>query len=231
MIEGQKIVMGLSGGMDSATLLGQFLEQGNTVYCCIFTYGSKHNKYENKAAVDLLGFYKLLELYSLIKPPHFFHISNIMNSFNSALFKDGEDIPEGHYNDESMKKTVVPGRNLIFSSIMAGLAESVGADYIGLGVHSGDHHIYPDCRKEFIKSLDNAVFLSSDRQVQVITPFEDKDKAEILKIGYNLHPQVPYHLTRTCYKDQVKSCGRCGPCTERLEAFEKLGVKDPIEYE
>ena len=103
-----------------------------------------------------------------------------MGGFNSALMKSSEEaIPEGHYEEESMKSTVVPGRNLIFASIMAGLAESVGADYVALGVHSGDHFIYPDCRMEFIKALDNTVFLSSDKTVEIITPFENMNKKAI----------------------------------------------------
>ena len=223
------IVMGLSGGMDSATLLGVLLQQDNIVHCCIFTYGAKHNKYEKMAAERLITFYQKNRKFTLI--PHFFDISNVMKGFNSALLRSNEEIPEGHYNDKNMKRTVVPGRNLIFSSIMAGLAESIGADKIALGVHSGDHHIYPDCRKEFIKALDTTVFLSSDRRVEVITPFEDYDKTKILETGYQLLNKVPYYLTRTCYKDQFVSCGKCGSCTERLEAFDNIGIKDPIDYE
>lgn len=223
------IVMGLSGGMDSATLLGLLLSNGNTVHCCSFTYGSKHNKYENKASRDLVDHYNRLDPHSI--KLHEFDISSIMQDFNSALMSSSEElIPEGHYASDSMKKTVVPGRNLIFSSIMAGLAESLGASYIALGVHSGDHHIYPDCRKEFIKSLDNTIFLSSDKTIEVLSPFDEADKFGILEIGYALDSPVPYHLTRTCYKDQENSCGKCGSCVERLEAFALLNQTDPITY-
>ena len=224
------VVMGLSGGMDSATLLGLLLSNGNTVHCCSFTYGSKHNKYENQASKNLVRYYKNQDEFNI--KLHEFDISSIMKDFNSALLSSSDqDIPEGHYASESMKRTVVPGRNLIFSSIMAGLAESLGASYIALGVHSGDHHIYPDCRKEFIKSLDNTIFLSSDNTVEVLSPFDDLDKLGILRTGYSLPIPIPYHLTRTCYKDQLNSCGKCGSCVERLEAFELLNVRDPITYE
>ena len=104
---------------------------------------------------------------------------------------------------------------------MAGLAESVGAESIALGVHSGDHHIYPDCRPEFVSALHQVVHASSDGEVSIITPLLHLDKTGILEIGYELQPNVPYHLTRTCYKDQPLSCGKCGSCSERLEAFEK----------
>jgi 7-cyano-7-deazaguanine synthase len=206
-----KIVIGLSGGMDSATLLGLFLEEGCEVHCCSFTYGSKHNAYEGRAAKKIVEYYTELGY--------------------SDLLKSGGDIPEGHYNDENMRSTVVPGRNMIMASIMAGIAESIGASVIGLGVHAGDHHIYPDCRKEFIKALDSAVYLSSDGKVEVSYPFISFTKANILKIGYSFDTTTPYHLTRTCYKDQEESCGKCGSCQERLEAFTIIGLEDPIKYE
>lgn len=224
----KKIVIGLSGGMDSATLLGYFLEQGFSVHCCMFTYGSKHNKWENEAAKNIIEFYQ-----SKGFPVDWsaFDLSNVFVNFKSDLLLSGGDIPEGHYEEDSMKRTVVPGRNLIMSSIMAGLAESIGAGNIALGVHSGDHHIYPDCRPGFVTALRTVIEQSTETKVSVITPFLYLNKAKILEIGYKLHPIVPYHLTRTCYKNQPLACGKCGSCQERLEAFEKLGIKDPIEYE
>lgn len=225
----RRVVIGLSGGMDSATLLGLLLEQGAEVHCCSFYYGSKHNEYEKKAAEQIIEYYQQKGC-----PVYWYpmDLSNAFTAFQSNLLLSGEAIPEGHYNDETMKLTVVPGRNMIFASIMAGLAESVGANQIALGVHSGDHHIYPDCRQEFIKALDSAIYLSSDRKVEIITPLLKDDKASILKRGLeDFKVPVPYHLTRTCYKDQELSCGKCGSCTERLEAFYNLGIEDPIKYE
>lgn len=224
----QKVVIGLSGGMDSATLLGMLLNEGVEVHCCHFQYGSKHNKYEAKAIEDLMLFYS-----SLTKKIHLynFDLRQPFSAFNSNLLQHGGDIPEGHYESDSMKLTVVPGRNLIFASIMAGLAESIGAEAVALGVHSGDHHIYPDCRDTFITALRKTVSESTEGQVRVIAPLLAEDKASILKIGYNLPTPVPYRLTRTCYKDQVLPCGKCGSCVERLEAFEKIGGNDSIAYE
>jgi len=229
----KKIVIGLSGGMDSATLLGDFIDQGyRDIHCCIFHYGSKHNSYENLAALNVIEFYRhRIEIPGLKIYDHKMDLAIVMKDFNSALLLQGEEIPEGHYNDNSMKKTVVPGRNLIFASLMAGLAESIGAAIVGLGVHSGDHHIYPDCRPDFINSLNQTISYSTEQKVKIIAPFEKLDKGDILLKGFNFLPVVPYHLTRTCYKDQKKSCGKCGSCIERLEAFEKVGVTDLIDYE
>lgn len=225
----KKVVMGLSGGMDSTTLLGLLLEQGYQVHACTFKYGSKHNPYENDAAEKVIEYYR--EQGFDIKD-YFFDLTGILGNLNSALLASNEeDIPEGHYADENMRKTVVPGRNMMFSSVMSSLAESIGAEMIALGVHSGDHFIYPDCRTEFVKSLDTTVFLSTDGQVSVTAPFRSDDKESILRIGYSLNPQVPYHLTRTCYKPQPVSCGKCGSCNERLEAFENIGKEDPVNYE
>lgn len=224
-----QVVMGLSGGMDSATLLGYLLEKEMEVICCTFDYGSTHGKYEMEAAEKVINFYSMI--YGTRVRRLKIDITKIFPSFSSSLLvASGREIPEGHYNADNMKQTVVPGRNLIFASIMAGLAESLGAQKVALGVHSGDHHIYPDCRTEFIKALDTTVYLSSDRKVEVIAPFLNLDKADILNVGYSLQIPVPYHLTRTCYKNQPVSCGRCGSCTERLEAFAKIGKKDPIPY-
>jgi len=150
---------------------------------------------------------------------------------DSALIGDDRDVPEGHFEDEVMKQTVVPGRNLLFASTMASVAENIGADKVALGVHAGDHFIYPDCRPEFIRSLNTTIYLSTDGQVGVTAPWTKKTKADILNVGYNLDPPVPYYLTRTCYKSQANSCGQCGACVERLEAFKKTNHSDPILYE
>jgi len=230
MQKNRKAVIGLSGGMDSTVLLGILLEQGYEVHCCVFTYGSKHNKYENQAAVEVIQYYQQFYGQNNVVC-HFFDLADTFSHIQSDLLLTGGEIPEGHYEHESMKKTVVPGRNMIFASIMAGVAESIEAECIALGVHSGDHAIYPDCRHEFIKALDCAIYLSTDKTVQVVTPLVQDDKAGILVKGYALKVEAPIHLTRTCYKDQEYACGKCGSCQERLEAFSIINKKDPVRYE
>jgi len=220
----KKVVLGLSGGMDSSTLAGYYIEKGYDVYPLVFSYGSKHNQYENACA------FKVAESIGC-KDPRFVMLDFIKALFKSNLLQDQGEIPEGHYEDASMSKTVVPGRNAIFITIMAGYAESIGADTIAVGVHSGDHAIYPDCRPDFINSMTRTIEDSSDGEVTLEAPFLSFDKLDILKIGYAFKTPFPYELTRTCYKDQELSCGKCGSCTERLEAFESLGKEDPINYE
>lgn len=218
---GSKAVMGLSGGMDSATVLAWLINQGFEVHCLNFVYGSKHNKYEQRCAEELAKHYDAS--YTL------FDLTEAFKAMKSNLLQSGGEIPEGHYTHESMSLTVVPGRNTIFAAIMCGVAESVGASHIALGVHLGDHDIYPDCRVEYVKALDTLLYLASDKQVSVITPFMDTDKIGILEYGFAA--KVPYDLTRTCYKDQEESCGKCGSCNERIEAFSFHKKMDPIPYE
>lgn len=217
-----KAILALSGGMDSATVLGWLLKMGYEVECYSFTYGSKHNQWEFISAQEIAAFYGL-ELHGPID------LSNIMSSFKSNLLKGQGEIPEGHYEDATMSQTVVPGRNIIFLSILAGLAWSKGASKIALGIHQGDHAIYPDCRVEFYEAMKKAISTGTDNNVDdIIAPFLYTDKTGILDWG--LKNRVPYHLTRTCYKDQPISCGKCGSCTERLVAFASAGVPDPIVY-
>lgn len=216
------VCLGLSGGMDSATMLAVILDSWEKdhkkVFCLGFNYGSKHNKYENIAAEAIAKYYNVD--YKLID------LTNVGVLLKSNLMLTGGDIPEGHYNDASMSQTVVPGRNIIFASILAGYAWSNNCDKIALGVHLGDHKIYEDCRREFIKSLDTTIYLGTGTRVEVIAPFGQMDKTDICRVGLGL--KVPYKLTRSCYKDQEYSCGACAACVERKEAFQLNNAIDPI---
>lgn len=220
----EKMVLGLSGGLDSTTLAGYYLKKGYEVYPLIFTYGSKHNKYENDAAFTVAE-------HIGCQTPKLVKLDFIKELMKSNLLKDQGEIPEGFYAGENMRLTVVPGRNSIFISIMLGYAESIGASIISAGVHAGDHFIYPDCRPEFINGMAHAVLAASDGKITLEAPFINYTKLDILKIGYSLIPPIPYELTRTCYKDQPISCGVCGSCNERKEAFQQLGKVDPVQYE
>ena len=149
-------------------------------------------------------------------------------NFKSDLLKTGGDIPEGHYADPSMKKTVVPFRNGIMLSIAAGYAESLDADAIVLGNHFGDHAVYPDCRVDFINPMKEAIEKGTYKGIKLLSPFDTIDKTEIARIGHALN--FPFELTYSCYNGEDKHCGKCGTCFERKEAFQLAGIKDPTEY-
>lgn len=227
-----KVAISLSGGMDSTTLLGYVLDNQlnlDEVIAVSFIYPSKHNKYEIEAAKKVIEYYKEK---TEIKIEHIImDVSKIFEFFESDLLKKGGPIPEGHYQEDNMKATVVPARNIIFGSILAGIANSKGAEKIYLGVHAGDHHIYPDCRLETMNAFEETIKLATNYEVYVRFPFINMFKQEILQEGYSFSIPVPYHLTRTCYKNQELSCGKCGSCNERLEAFKKINRVDPIKYE
>lgn len=221
-----KALISLSGGMDSTTLLGYLLQSKKfeSISAVSFFYGSKHNKYENQAAKDVADYYGI-QLSTI-------NIEPVMEQVQSNLLLSGSEIPEGHYQQDNMKLTVVPGRNTIFTSILLAIAESKKIDTICLGIHSGDHAIYPDCRPTWAHAMQDVLNCASDGIVKALyTPFLYMDKTDMLNISKNMVIPVPYHLTRTCYKDQEESCGKCGSCNERLEAFSKAGLIDPIKYQ
>lgn len=217
----EKVLLSLSGGMDSSVLLSWLLYNQYDVQAVSFFYGSKHNQYENPMAQKLCDYYKV--------PWTLLNLSSVFQGFRSSLMKEGEAIPEGHYTDETMSSTVVPSRNIIFLSLLSGVAWSHDIPQIALAIHSGDHAIYPDCRPEFYKSMDLSLFLGTGGRVQIMAPFVNMDKKDLVQLGHTLG--TPFELTRTCYKDQEIACGKCGSCVERLEAFSLNGLKDPLSYE
>jgi 7-cyano-7-deazaguanine synthase len=231
----------LSGGMDSAVVLANTIEKSgyepDKIMAVGFTYGSKHNQWENAMAAQLCDHYGVkFELIDL---------RGVMNHFKSNLLQSGGPVPEGHYEAESMRQTVVPGRNTIMVSIIAGLAESHGEPAppmrrggillpnkyipIFIGVHAGDHHIYPDCRPNWVSAIQETIKHSTEDKILVVAPFLYVTKHFILETGLKFG--VPFEMTRTCYNDQPVACGKCGSCQERLEAFHKADKTDPLEYE
>lgn len=216
-----KTIISLSGGLDSSTLLLHQIKSKHTVYAVNFYYGSKHGLREGLAAEKICAYYNV----SILK----LNITEVfrLQGLSSHLMKDGGKIPEGHYNDESMKLTVVPGRNTIFTSVLAGIAESIGFDSVALAIHSGDHHIYPDCRPEWFKNMQATIMSSTENRVILEAPFLNVDKAQI--VSYGLKNKLPYELTYTCYVGDAKHCQRCGSCRERREAFESNGATDPLQ--
>ena len=211
----------MSGGMDSAVLLYDLIsDKGNEVKCISFNYGQRHSKELNYAhnlcanlnvpwdVVDLSDAKKLLK--------------------GSSQTDDSIDVPHGHYEEENMKQTVVPNRNMIMLSLATAYAISSGYDAISYAAHNGDHAIYPDCRKEFVGALQGAIDLCDWHKVSIYAPFLDKRKEDIVVIGEHL--QVPWAATWSCYEGGALHCGKCGTCQERIEAFKIAGVDDPTAY-
>ncbi len=209
----------LSGGMDSVTLLHDYKDR--IALAVTFDYGSNHNAREIECArknCEILG------IEHLVIPLQF-----IGQYFESSLLSGADDIPEGHYADENMKSTVVPFRNGIMLSVACGLAESRHLKHVMLANHSGDHAIYPDCRRPFVDAMSEAMKEGTYDGITILAPYTDITKSDIARIGGKLG--VDYSLTYSCYKGLEKHCGRCGTCEERREALAAAGITDPTIYE
>ena len=216
----------LSGGLDSSVLLYKQAQEGK-VYPLTINYGQRHSKEITAArnvceavGKDVLQRWKYLNLSADLK-----------SILPSTLTGVG-DIPEGHYEDESMKATVVPNRNMILLSLAAGYATGLGIKQVAYAAHSGDHAIYPDCRPEFVKVLAQAIKLGTgwnNDGVELEAPFMFMTKAQVVETGYKL--KVPFSRTWSCYKGGDVHCGKCGTCVERKGAFSLAQVKDPTVYE
>jgi 7-cyano-7-deazaguanine synthase len=216
-----KTVVLLSGGMDSVTALHWALREHEVVGAVSFDYGAKHNHREIPLAAwhcaDSGVKHDIIDL------------DFVNRLFASDLLKSGGEVPEGHYADENMKKTVVPFRNGIMLSIACGLAESREAEALVIAAHAGDHTIYPDCREPFMQGMAAAMREGTYAHIELLRPFIHLDKAGIAKLGDNLG--VNYGKTWSCYKGGELHCGKCGTCVERIEAFALAGIPDPTIYE
>lgn len=209
----------LSGGMDSVTLLHS--EKERIALAVTFDYGSNHNAREIECARRQAA---RLGIEHIVIPLAF-----MGQYFTSSLLSGADDIPEGNYDDENMRSTVVPFRNGIMLSVACGLAESRGLRHVLIANHGGDHAIYPDCRPGFVEAMGRAMEEGTYDGVSILAPFTDISKAEIARIGARLG--VEYAYTYSCYKGGERHCGRCGTCTERREAFRLAGIPDPTIYE
>ncbi len=209
----------LSGGLDSTTLLYDYAD--SIALAVTFQYGSNHNKREAAFAkyhCDKLGI-EHIEI----------DLAFMGKYFKSSLLDGADAIPEGNYDEDNMKSTVVPFRNGIMLSVAAGLAESRGLKNVMMANHSGDHAIYPDCRPEFVKAMTGAIEAGTYEGVKLVAPYTDITKADIVSRGAKLG--IDYSKTYSCYKGGEHHCGVCGTCRERKEAFTLAGVKDDTIYD
>ena len=245
------VVVSLSGGMDSSTLLLRCLKEYDTVTALSFDYGQKH-RVELERAQSLVDY--INETYSPIRYRQI-QLNGLSDLLNSALVTGGDEVPEGHYAEENMKATVVPNRNKIFASITQAVALSIAEKTgeqcdIAMGIHAGDHAIYPDCRQEF-RDADDAAFRIGNwgsEKVGYFTPYLEGDKFTILQDGEVLCGELGlkfdevYSRTNTSYKPiyiqhtdnrfsgEWYSDYKSASSVERVEAFIKLGRPDPVAY-
>jgi len=216
-----KTVLIYSGGIDSTVLLYDLLNSGHDVQALSVNYGQRHSKELDCAK-------------SLCKQLNVEHHAADLTALNpllsgSSLTSPHVQVPEGHYEDESMKATVVPNRNMILLSIATGWAMSTGASSVSYAAHSGDRAIYPDCREEFADAMNSVMEIAGWDKVSLNRPFSSLTKADIVKLGDEL--DVPFEQTWSCYKGGQVHCGVCGTCVERREAFQLAGVTDPTIYD
>ena len=247
----KQAVLSLSGGMDSSTLLLHLLANDYKVTAVGFDYGQKHDVELERARelVNYLNVNNQTVKFQIIK------LDGLVDLLNSNLVKGGDDVPEGHYEEDNMKDTVVPNRNKMFSSIIQAVALSIANEKdcnvdIAMGIHAGDHAIYPDCRQEF-RDADYEAFKQGNWEadkVKYITPYLDGDKFDILKDGLlcckklGIDFDEVYKKTNTSYKPikyyhrpetnayEWYSDYKSASSVERIEAFIKLGRPDPVSY-
>ena len=209
----------VSGGMDSITMLYEFKDQ--IALGVSFNYGSNHNNREIPFAemhCKRLGI------------PHItIDLGFMPQYFKSSLLEGADAIPEGNYDEENMKSTVVPFRNGIMLSIAIGIAESNHLKHVLMANHGGDHTIYPDCRPAFVDAMSAAAQAGTFEDVTIEAPYTNITKADIARDGKQVG--IDYSETWSCYKGGEVHCGQCGTCRERQEALREAGIADTTEYE
>jgi len=215
----------VSGGLDSVTLAYYLKDANYDLHILAFDYGQRHSRelqFAEFTASRLNATFDLVDVTS---------IGALLTG--SSLTDHSIPVPDGHYEAESMKSTVVPNRNAIMLTIAYGVAVARKANVVATGVHGGDHYIYPDCRPEFVNAFDLMQRYATDgfakRDLHLYTPFIAKKKHDIVATGHVLG--VPFHETWSCYKGGKRHCGTCGTCTERKEAFVLADIPDPTDYE
>ena len=239
-----KVVISMSGGLDSTCLALHMLAQGKEVRAYAFDYGQNHKVELKKLKRNI----KNWQNKGLPITLQVIDLKDVFSDSQSSLTGNG-NIPEGHYEDSNMKSTVVENRNIIFSSIIYGKALSwskqTDSDVeITLGIHAGDHTIYPDCTPESQEMARELFRISNwgSEKIDYVAPYVNSTKGEVLKVGLDAMNILGFDwkdvrqtlkYTHTCYSpnEYGDSCGKCGSCTERLEAFEFVSMEDPIRYQ
>lgn len=209
-----------SGGLDSTVLAYHLQASGDRVLALSIDYGQRHRR-ELESAQRIAAQMEMPWLcadLSALRPL----------LAGSSQTDDAIPVPDGHYEAESMKATVVPNRNMLLLATAGAYAVSQRADALAYAAHAGDHAIYPDCRPEFADAMAKALHLCDWHDLLLLTPFVRMTKTDIVRRGASLG--VPFALTYSCYRGGVEHCGTCGTCAERREAFKEAGIDDPTTY-
>ena len=219
----KSIVVVISGGLDSSTMLWHLADQGYNIKEAIsFSYCQRHSKELEFSKKIVAEFGK--EYYEISH--QIVDLSNIGKLIASGSLTGDTEVPHEIYDSENQKLTIVPNRNMIFLSIAAGRAITLKADHIGYAAHASDYSVYPDCRPEFIEKLNEALYQGNLwTPVSLVAPFQNITKEEVVKIGTAL--KLPYELTWSCYEGNQSPCLKCGTCVERTEAFLNNNLQDP----
>lgn len=210
----------LSGGLDSTVLAHHLKAEGFGLHLLSVHYGQRHER-------EILSAQRVAAV--LGAPIKVVDLSVLRGVLSASALTSDAPMPHGHYEDESMRATVVPNRNAILLSVAFGYAVTMGAQAVGYAAHAGDHAIYPDCRPEFVQAFAamqaQAVYPPAP---ELVAPFLEWTKAGIVSRGAEL--DVPFGITWSCYEGGDRHCGKCGTCTERKWAFAEALVADPTEY-
>ena len=226
----KKAVIVLSGGLDSATCMGIAKDEGYKLYPITFSYGQRHTREVEQARK--IGEYFTVTDHKVIEMSFLHEIGG------SALTDTKLELRTSDLEEENISKeiplTYVPARNMIFLALAAAYAEVIGAERIFIGVSAVDYSGYPDCRPDFISSMEQTInlgtkFGTKEERFQIEAPLQDMSKAETILQGVKLN--VPYHLTTSCYQGREKACGVCDSCQLRIKGFKEAGIVDPISYE
>lgn len=217
-----KVLVVCSGGLDSVSLAHKVASEQKLIGLISFDYGQRHKcelDYAEQCAKRLGVPFDLIDM------------SAIGAHLSGSALTDDVDVPDGHYEEESMKATIVPNRNAIMLSIAFGIAAAKGADAVATAVHGGDHFIYPDCRPDFVQAFEDMQkkALAGYADIRLYTPFVHAPKSAIVTEGAK--HGTDFSQTWSCYKGGHRHCGRCGTCVERREAFDIAGIVDPTNYE
>ena len=214
-----KTLVLLSGGLDSTTVLSHALSQGYDVTCLSLDYGQRHS-------IELESSRKIAEKMKVERKV----FSLDLRQFGGSSLTSDIDVEEGKFGREEVPNTYVPGRNIIFLSIAGAIADIKKCEAIMIGVNAVDYSGYPDCRPEFISSMEKSLRtgLAFSSNLKIEAPLQTMSKAEIIKYGMKL--RTPYELTHSCYLGNEEACGKCDSCLLRLKGFMEAGYEDPVKY-